>query len=229
MSRELERYVRPVREGELARLLDDPAAVETEPIGTEADLAEVREVFEGVLEEYPQLRGAERAVLDRTLAEPLHRALAHLTPRQASDMGFWHWLCIAGLPDVVSWRWYGAATIPGEALEKRALAERFLGAGTLRGISRNALARLWWCAGSLHTGEDGYALAREVLAKQDLFQAIFERDFGLYPPAARACVRYFGNASEGEWRRGTLRLNHYLTTIVLETLSEDDVLELLSG
>ncbi len=229
MSLELERYVRPVRENELARLVADPAAIETEPIGTVADLAEVREVFEGVLAEYPQWRRAERAVLDRALAEPLHRALAHLTPRQASDMGLWHWLCIAALPDVVSWRWYGAATISPEALQQRSLAERFLGAGTPRGISRNALARLWWCAESLYSADDGYHLTRQVLTRQDLFQAVFERDFGLYPPAARACVRHFEGASEEEWRRGTLRLNHYLTTIVLETLSEEDMLELLSG
>ena len=229
MNLKLERYVRPVREGELARVLDDPVTVESEPLNTEADLADIREVFERVLEDHPQARRAERAVLDRALAEPLHRALAHLTTRQASDMGFWHWLCIAGLPEVVSWRWYGAATIPTEALKQRALAERFLGAGTLRGVSRNAFARLWWCAESLYSADDGYHLTRQVLTRQDLFQAVFERDFGLYPPAARACVRHFESASEEEWRRGTLRLNHYLTTIVLETLSEEDVLELLSG
>ena len=229
MSLKLERYVRPVRGGELARVLADPASVEAEPTGSEGDLSGVRGVFEGVLEEHPQWRSGERAVLDRALVEPLHKALSHLTPRQASDMGFWQWLCIVGLPDVVSWRWYGAATAPGEALERPALAERFLGAGTLRGVSRNALSRLWWCARSLHSRDDGYRLAHEVLAKQDLFQAIFERDFGLYPPAARACVRHFADASEGEWRRGTLRLNHLLTTVALETLSEDDVLELLSG
>ena len=198
MSLELARYVRPVREGELARVLADPVAVETQRTGTDADLTEVREVFGRVLEEHPQWRRAERAVLDGALVEPLHRTLAHLTPRQASDMGFWQWLCIAGLPEVVSWRWYGAAKVPREALEQRSLVERFLGASTLRGVSRNALARLWWCAESLHTGAEGYHLARLVLAKQDLFQAVFERDFGLYPPAARACVRYFVDGSEEE-------------------------------
>ena len=110
------------------------------------------------------------------------------------------------------------------------MMERFLGAGTLRGTSRNALARLWWCAESLSSGQDGYRLARQALARQDLFQAIFERQFGLYPPAVRACLRRFGNSgvSEREWRDGTRRLNHYLTTIVLEALSEDEILELLS-
>lgn len=39
---------------------------------------------------------------------------------------------------------------------------------------------------------------------QDLFQAIFERQFGLYPPAAGACVKVLGMGSSrsGGVRRG---------------------------
>lgn len=229
IGEDLKRYVRQVRQRELGRLLKDLSGVESEPVGAEADLAEVKDVFQGVLKKYPEWRRIDRAVLDRELVEPLHRSLAHLPRRDALDMRLWHHLCTIELYDVVCFRWYGAAAVPPEAVEQRSLAERFLGAPTLRGVSRNALARLWWCGESLYTVDDGYRLAHEVLEKQDLFQAIFERDFGLYPPAARACVRYFRDSSESEWRAGTLRLNHYLTTITLETLSEDGVLGLLSG
>jgi hypothetical protein len=68
----------------------------------------------------------------------------------------------------------------------------------------------------------------EALANQDFFQAIFERKFGLYPPAARACLDVLRDASEDERREATKRLNHYLTTIVLENLTEGDIRELLA-
>lgn len=228
MSTSLKRYARPVAAGELGRVLEGSLTLEAESIGTVVDLSEVREIYEDAVARYSGRGNAERAVLDRELVEPLHRAMRHLSRRDAADMRLWHWLCTAELPDLVSWRWYGSENIPREDLTQ-SLAGRFIGSGTLNGVSRNALARLWWCAESLYSELDGYRLAREALKIQDRFQAIFERYFGLYPPAARACIRQYESASQKDWRDGTLRLNHYLTTIVLETLSEDDVTELLAG
>lgn len=230
MSVELGLYVTRITDVGLPELLADPSLVSSEPVGISADFSEVGEVLSASVAS-PDRAGS--AVLDGRLVEPLHRAMSDLPHRLATDMRFWHWLCVAQLQEVVWHRWHGVIPdSPAAVLTANpALSDRFLGSNTLHGVSRNALARLWWCAESLRSDQDGYGLARQALAKQDLFQAIFERQFGLYPPAARACLRRFGggDVSEKEWRDGTRRLNHYLTTIVLESLSEEDILELLAG
>jgi hypothetical protein len=79
----------------------------------------------------------------------------------------------------------------------------------------------------LYSERDGYHLVYQVLSSQDFFQAIFEREFSLYPPAARACVQELASASEDERREATRKLNHYLTTIVVETLREEDIRALI--
>jgi hypothetical protein len=229
VSTELGRYVRRIDAVELPNLLANPALVHSEPVSLNVDFSAVKDVLVSAGSE--NSGGVGQASLDTQLVEPLHRAMPSLSHRAATDMRFWHWLCIVVLPDVVWYRWHGGIPdSPADVLtENPAMAERFLGASTLRGMSRNALARLWWCAETLYSEQDGYDLARQALTRQDLFQAIFERQFGLYPPAALACLRRFGNGkvSEREWREGTRRLNHYLTTIVVEALSEEDILRLL--
>lgn len=224
MSTELRRYAEPCSVRDLPRLLADPTAAPSEPLGLTRDFQQVRAVFQRLLEEKP---GDDRAAWDAELVEPLHRALRGLSYRVAADMRFWHWMCIAQFQDLVWHRWYGGVPDPLPEI-RPALAGRFLGSPTLHGVSRNALARLWWCAESLYSDAEGYSLARQALAKQDLFQAIFERKFGLYPPAVRACLRKFRDAGEEAWREGTRRLNHYLTTIVAEALSEEEIAALLS-
>jgi hypothetical protein len=144
-------------------------------------------------------------------------------------MRFWHWLCIFVFPDFVWYRWYGQLPQDPAAVLTSPMTERFLGTSSLNGVSRNSLARLYWCAAALHTEEDGYRYVIDALTKQDLFQAIFERKFGLYQPAAKACLEEMVQASEQEWRVGVRRLNHYLTTSVVEILSKEEVKELLTA
>ncbi len=222
----LKRYADPVRHAQLALVLERPAFLPVEGTGASADFTGLRESFARLLEETPE--GAERSFWDARLVEPLHRAL-DISHRLAADMRLWHWLCISELREIVWERWHGR--VPdniGEALSE-SLAGRFLGTATLNGVSRNALARLWWCGETLKTGDatDPYALARKALERQDLFQAIFEREFGLYPPAARACLKRYRDASPRQFRKGTRMLNHSLTTIALESLTESDILAIL--
>jgi hypothetical protein len=222
----LRRYVRLIKDDELPHLLLLPTHVESEAIGVTADLSKVATILKAA----PRKNDSERASWDSAFAEPLHQALK-LPRRVASDMKFWHWLTISVLSDLVWIRWNGSvpSDVAATLSTKPSLAERFLGSATLRGVSRNALARLWWCADALYSKGDGYQLVREALSKQDLFQAIFERQFGLYPAAARACLKTLSNKSEGEWREATRKLNHYLTTIVVESLTEEQVAELIQA
>lgn len=229
MTTELRRFVVPLTVSQLGSALANPTRFETEPVGIIVDLDQVRNVFDAFARQNVTASSLERAQLDRLLAVPLHTALTDLSRRSATDMHMWHWLCVSEFRDFVWYRWYGRIPQDLAGIISPSLAERFLGAPTLHGISRNALARLWWCAESLYSDADGYDLACVALASQDFFQGIFEREFGLYLPAAKACVRVLRDSSEDERREATKVLNHYFTTVAAEALSENQIVhDLLS-
>ena len=219
----LHRFPRPLRIADLSTALRHPASFHPEPLGIEAGFDEFCNEVERCYRD-----GSDPATWDARLVEPLHRALRNLSRRLATDMGFWHWLCTVQFQDVV-WRRWSPLEQPGGRLDEipPSVAERFLGRPSLRGFSRNALSRLWWAAECLVDQNGNYEWARRVFERQDLFQAIFERRFGLYPPAARACVKKYWQAHETRWRQGIKWLNHYLTTLVAESLTEDEIFALL--
>ena len=221
---QLLRYTYPVNRSGLAQTLVDPDSLPSETVEFDADLDIVRSTVENLV------RDAQRRDTgwDATLAEELHKAFRGMPRRIAADMTFWHRLCIAEFSDFVWLRWRpdGIPDDPGLAINN-ALAERFLGSRSLRGVSRNALARLYWTAETLYSDTEGYTWVREALRNQDFFQAIFERAFGLYTPAAKACLDALRDANEAQRRKATKALNHYLTTTVVATLSENDIFEIL--
>lgn len=230
MTVELRRLTIPLTTiRQLAAVLQDPDHIESESLGFAVDLCEVRAKFDRFYSTNPEATSLERAQLDRELAMPLHRALTGLSRRKATDMRFWHWLCTSQFQHIVWYRWYGRIPTDFSGIISPSLAERFLGAPTLHGVSRNTFARLWWCAEALHSEADGYDLVAMALSSQDLFQGIFERKLGLYVPAARACVRALGNCSDAARRRATKELNHYFTTIAAEALTEEEIVSSLLG
>ncbi len=230
MTVELRRLAIPLTTiRQLAAVLQNPDHIESESLGFAADLCEVWDGFDRFYGAIPEATSLERAQLDRALAVPLHRALKGLSRRKATDMRFWHWLCISQFQNIVWYRWYGRIPADFSGIISPSLAERFLGAPTLHGVSRNTFARLWWCAEALYSEADGYDLVDIALSSQDFFQAIFERKLGLCVPAARACVRALGNCSDAERRRATKELNHYFTTIVAEALTEEEMIDNLLG
>lgn len=229
MRLELRRFTSLIHPQMLGAILSGESSAESEPTGVTADLGPVKALVKDLVERGAYRRPSERTGWDRQLVEPLHSALSHLTVRMASDMRFWQWLCVEVMSDFVWARWHGSVPEgPPEGAIPPSLAGRFLGRQTLNGVSRNALSRLWWCGQTLGSPQDGYRLAREALQNQDFFQTIFERELGLYPPAARACLHALRNATEDERRMAVKRLNHYLTTIAVEVLSEEDIVSLLT-
>lgn len=230
-KQDLQRYVKPVSPERLPDMLKVPASLPVAPLGLAADLSVVRETFAQLSQAGSTER--ERSVWDRELVQPLHQALRTISRRDAADMRFWHWMCVNQFPMFVWARWYGQNVEPVDAASvlanQPALAERFLGTASLRGVSRNALARLWWCADTLSDGGRDYTLVREALLNQDFFQAIFERKLGLYPATARVLLRVLRDAGEKQRRDMIKRLNHYFTTIVQESLEEEDIERLLTS
>lgn len=163
--------------------------------------------------------------IDSALLEPLHQALP-LTRREAADPRVWQWLCVTQFPDLVWRRWAEQSPEAGmlrEALTSR-MYPRFLCRPSLNGISRNTLSRLWWTAEQL---DGDYELARRALSRQDMFQNIFERFFGVYPPAARACLDRFEGRSEGEIRTASKWLQQCASTTALEALDQGAIAAIL--
>jgi uncharacterized protein DUF6339 len=207
------RYSKPLTAAGLAAALkgdQQPA----EDLATPVPLDTVAAAIESVGDS----KGSE---IDAKLIEPLHRAIP-LTLREAADMRVWHWITVR-FQGIVWQRWpkyhqqwQETGELTGEAVS------RFLGRSSLNGVSRNTLARLWWTAEQMSEGDD-YSLARDAVKSQDRFQAIFERRFGLYPPAARACLESFRNLSESEVRDAARWLQQCLSTTVLEHLSEAEI------
>ncbi len=190
----------------------------TEPLTSAIPLEVVRVAVDGVPSE------VTGAAIDAQLLEPLHQALP-LTRREAADPRVWQWLCVTSFPDLVWRRWAGEVP-PPEMLKDSLLPKyhpRFLARPSLNGISRNTLARLWWTAEQL----GDYDLARRALSSQDMFQNIFERFFGIYPAAARACLDRFDGRSEAEIRSASKWLQQCASTTMLEGLSEGEVAVIL--
>ena len=225
---ELRRFTRMLGPDDLPDVLAHPSMFETEPLGISVDLS-------GALTEAAKLiadvaPGAPRSALaawDEAMVEPLHAGFAGVPRRVLSDMRLWHWLCTREFRDFVLGRWCSERA--AEAYDDLTAAERgrFLGRPSLNGVSRNALARLFWCGEVLWSKDEGYDLARKALHRQDLFQNVFERKFGLHRPAARACVLRFSDATQPVWRSSLRGLDFCLSTMVVEVMDEGAITDLL--
>lgn len=225
----LYRFQEPTTAVRLREILENGEEELSESTGHEVDLNEVRDRIQIITGLASGATSQQRAYWDQLLIEPLHQALRKVPRSVAADMRLWHRLCVIEFPEFVWLRWLGRVPENVGTSLTDAMVQRFLGSNTLHGVSRNALARLYWCAETLYSESEGYEWVRQALANQDLFQAIFEREFGLYPPAARACLRVLRNAGEQEHREATRRLNHSLTTIALESLTEEQIVRLLTA
>ncbi len=185
----------------------------SEPVPGDIPLDPVRDAVTSV----ENLGGSS---IDAPLLQPLHASLP-LSRRAAADPRVWQWLCVREFPDLV-WRRWGAGPPLPEMLRDSltsSMGPRFLARSSLNGVSRNTLARLWWTAEEL----DDYDVARRALSSQDMFQNIFERFFGLYPAAARACLDRFEGRSEAEIRAASRWLQQCASTTLLEGLSESEI------
>lgn len=164
--------------------------------------------------------------IDRELVEPVHSALK-ISKRQGGDPRLWQWLCSTQCSELVWRRWVGEVPKPSElgvALTPSRIG-RFLCRPTLNGTARNTLARLWWAAETL---DGDYDLARQALSNQDMFVAIFEREFGTYSPAVRACLSSFEGRNSSDIRDASKWLQQCLSTTVLEQLDEDAISAILA-
>ena len=214
----LNRFANRISKDDLLRALDQPDSFDQESLDMAAvDLTEFEamrmDLFSSV---------SQRSKWDRELVEPFHQALVDLPEAVALDMRFWHWICIAGLPEYVKHRWVpnlsDETSLPDRVLSHH---DRFLGGPNLRGIAHNACARLWWAGYTLFDNTNGYKLARKAFESQDLFTSLFERELVLHRPFARACVAELGDLPGDRVKQVLKRTNQWATTMVFDTMDEE--------
>jgi hypothetical protein len=153
--------------------------------------------------------------LDATLAPALHRALP-LSRREAADPALWRYLTVVHRPDFVRHRW--------ENRSWSSMRSRFWSPGTRP--DSNVFARLWWIA-ELTREQQDYALTEAVLARQHLATTLFVRTLGSYRPAVAACMQELESSPSQQVEATIKLLNKALGTLVLESLSVDDLAPLI--
>ena len=139
---ELRIYERDIHRSEVLQLLDDPTSVTSKSVGIEVDFSDLDEL----VNRFRETNQRSRTSMDVQAHEIVHKLLRGIDRRTLTHMNLWHWLCLNPLRDFVLVRWldiYDSST-PTNLIESK--ASRFVGSQSLSGISRNAVARLWWCA-----------------------------------------------------------------------------------
>jgi hypothetical protein len=227
MTEDLLRYERPITQDEVISLLKDETTVSTEKTGLTLDLSNLDQLIDSRIKN----KKFKPEQIDASLAEML-RELLHEQPKAILlDMSFWHWLAIARFPKLVWYRWFGGITSTPSIIEEVVLSyrdkERFTGSPTQSGRSHNAIARLYFAADALYNEKDKYKLVHSVFERQDRHTAIFDREYGLLPEVASAIVRLTGGMKSREIQIMAKRLNHIGSTLVLETMTEKDLVQLL--
>lgn len=153
------------------------------------------------------------STIDPDAAEAIHRSLP-LSRREATDVGVFRFLAVAWRPDFVRLRWKNRSWPVSRA--------RFWRSGTRP--DSNVFARLWWIA---ELSRDGarYDVTKRLLSRQPLANNLFVRQLCWYPPAVRAYLRAFEHAPSAVIERCMRTLQRRLSTITLEALTEQDLVD----
>ena len=221
-----------------------PPAIELEVIGMAIDAAEVSDGLAkaGKLAAASNREDAKkRAPIDAEVLEHIHAPLAGLSHEAASNRGLWTWLACGPGRDFIWMRWTdleetptaqsavdAALNAPGSDLVRRF---RMTSPG-LNGVSRHAIARLWWLCDS---SAGDYEAAAKILGNQDVFQAIFEREIGVVPGLAPLLAEVFDLGTDDAPTGSDFRLkvmktiNQMASVTKIETLSPAEMRSLLEA
>ena len=214
------RYVEPIPIGAIPRILTGEFQPATEPVDGGIDSGAYRSLMNAADAACTEERGA--IARDAELARLIHLALSGLTRRELTDPRLWQWLTTVPFRQYVIARWAPECRSDPAVAGKSSIHQRFCGAGSIAGVARNALGRLFWVAEATSTNDD-YELTRRAFENADLLVGVFERRLGLEPRLARACIEKLDEAGEAIHRAALRILNYSLSTVVVEALSDPEV------
>lgn len=153
--------------------------------------------------------------IDSAAAPVLHRLLS-MSRAEAADISIWRFLAVVCYPDFIRHRW--------ENRSWSTMRARFWAKGVRP--DSNLFYRLWWIA-ELTRDQRDYSLTEQVLQKQHLANSIFVRGLSAFRPAVAACFKVLSDVPAAIADRTIRDLNKSLSTIVLESCSEKELIELL--
>ena len=108
------------------------------------------------------------------------------------------------------------------------ITSRFLGGSSLKSLtSRHAISRLFWPYKILEDEE----LVKLCFEKQDIAVAVFERQYGMHPEAAKAFIKNISlkhtNLEKKNIQLEAKKLNRYFATINADYLDQNSIKKLL--
>lgn len=160
-------------------------------------------------------RDEQRTAMDSNLA-PVVRECLQIPPRVAAIPGFWWHTTLLRYPDFIMTRWS----------RDDDLTEKFL--GTQKDLYSNHMARLWWGAHLTRNEDTGdYFATHRLFNKQRQVNYLLDSAFRRYRPAARAFAIELWDEKGTDVDEIAKRFNDSLSTIQLESRSEEDLGEQL--
>lgn len=188
---------------------------------------------------------------DAIFSELVYKTFYNLDNRDLADVRFWQWISLEYLQDYIWTRWWmsknlnNGKSLPLTNEEKIKILKstsneeidveiwspitvRFLGGTNLKSLtSRQAISRLFWPYKILESTE----LVKQCFEKQDIAVAVFERQFGLQPNAAKSFIKNISvkhiNLDKKNIQLEAKKLNRYFATISPDYLNQDSIKDLL--
>ena len=161
--------------------------------------------------------------------------------RELTDIRFWQTLSLKYLQNYIWLRWYKSENSKTDkllkndekikilkSLDKSSLFVRFLGGTSLKSLtSRQAISRLVW---PRHILKDKN-LVELCFEKQDIAVAVFERQYGMHPDAAKAFIKNISikhsSLDKKNIQLEAKILNRYFATISPDYLDQNSIKKLL--
>ena len=174
---------------------------------------------------------------DGTNAVVVYRAMAKLTPHQASIERVWTYLCHCECPEYVAQRWLGRRP-EKEADAARKVRNHFFAVGNRALIRDNGLSRLWWLGKIAHDmdPEDPSRFLAILLHRQDVRSALIERPSvsmnqrvltGIYRVMRESWEDGGGLFKREVFRSWMIALNRRGGVVLLDSLPADELVRLV--
>ena len=182
---------------------------------------------------------------DAVFSNIIFNQLQYYPRRELTDIRFWQYIGLEYLQNYIWFRWAKLVknNVPLKNEEKikiiklfnkdeneiwSSITTRFLGGTSLKSLtSRHAISRLFWPCYILGDQE----LVKLCFEKQDIAVAVFERQYGMHPEAAKAFIKNISikhaKLEKKNIQLEAKKLNRYFATINADYLDQNSIKQLL--
>lgn len=182
---------------------------------------------------------------DAHFSSTIFGQLQYYPRRELTDIRFWQYIGLEYLQNYIWSRWEKSVKIntPLKNEEKikiikstnkddndvwSSIKERFLGGTSLKSLtSRHAISRLFWP----HYILEDQDLVKLCFEKQDIAVAVFERQYGMHPEAAKSFIKNISKKHTGLEKKNiqqeAKKLNRYFATINADYLDQNSIKKLI--